>query len=206
MRKAILYLVIGLLIHGCANRPLTNESVRTLSACCKSYSEIPYAQLGIEEKQSVRISEDSPIFEFPEGKSRFTAFEFKPSESVKALDIDMVVSSIYLPSATIFLPSLVFLNSNKQPTRTVSELQVRQLHDFWAGEYYFTRVEVMPGERYLVVYTDAKSLGQTIPLVKGGEGNFFLAGKTPIYVPSGGGVTHHLPRDAVGVISLKTRR
>ncbi|MDD5329649.1 MAG: MalM family protein [Sulfuricella sp.] len=205
MRKTVLYLITVLLIQGCASAP-TNESVRSLSVCCKSFSEIPYVQLGLEEKQSVRISEDSPVFEFSEGKSRFTAFEFKPSERVKAVDIDIAVSSIYLPSATIFLPSFVFLNSDKQPTRTVSEIQVQQLHDFWAGEYFFTRVEVMPGERYLVVYTDAKSLGQTIPLVKGGAGNSFLAGKTPIYVPGGGGVTHQLPRDAIGVISLKAKK
>jgi maltose operon periplasmic protein len=192
------------LILGCASTPPIASSVSSVATCCSSIADARYGMLQLETKESVRITDTSPVFEFTSGRSYFAAFELGQSELVRAIDIEMSLSSSWLPSATVFLPSLVFLNAKKQATRVVSELQVQQLNNFWTGGYYFTRVEVKPDESHVIVYTDVKAVGQTIPFNNSSSGAIFMAGKTPIYIP-GSASTHRLARDVGGVISLKTR-
>ena len=42
--------------------------------CCESFREFDFQPLVAGEKHEVVLDENSPLFEFPEGKSRFFAF------------------------------------------------------------------------------------------------------------------------------------
>jgi Maltose operon periplasmic protein precursor (MalM) len=204
MLRLVLIAIALTAVAGCASTAPTSAGVKDLQVCCRSFADMRYAALEIDQEESIRVTEKSLVYEFSEGKSRFAAFEIKQPERVKALDIEMNLSSSWLPAASVFLPNVVFLDSERRVTRVVTEIEVRQIQNFWAGSYYFARVPVLPGERFLVVYADPGLIGQTLPFNNGGAGYVFMAGKTPIYVP-GGASTHQLPRDTVGAIKLKTR-
>jgi hypothetical protein len=68
----------------------------------------------------------------------------------------------------------------------------------------FASRAVMPGERYVVVYTDATAIGQTLLFNKPGAGYLWMSGRTPMYSYRRAS-SQWLARDTVGLISLKAR-
>jgi maltose operon periplasmic protein len=204
MLKHSLAVFLFAFVVGCATTKPTAESVNSMKPCCQSLANLSFETLVAEQKKDLRFTATSPVFAFVDGNSHVSALFLGNSSAIRALDVEIPLSSGYLPSASVFVPSFVFLNSEKQLTRTVDEVTVRQRQDFWSGGYYFVRVDVQPDERYVVIYTNSKAIGSTLPFNNAGAGYVFSAGKTPIFVP-GGQSTHQLARDSVGTISIKAR-
>ena len=202
MKRCISLLALAAVLQGCATAPPTTESLNSIKICCSSYATLHYDLLQAGHDAAIKITDQSPVYKFPEGKSHFAAFRLDPADHPRSIEVDIDLSSSWLPAATVFIPSFVFLDKDKQETRAVSDIQIEQRENFWTGGYYSVQEMAKPEEQYVVIYTNPKVVGQTIPFQNNSSGYMFMAGSAPVYVP-GGSSTHQLPRNTIGALTIK---
>ena len=84
--------------------------------CCASLAELPYQALRMGESASVKIDRDSQVFDFPQGRSRFAAWQL-PSRSATpyAIALRSNVTPGNMPGVGqlyIFSPAIMLLDEN----------------------------------------------------------------------------------------------
>lgn len=91
------------------------EAMEQREPCCAEYSQLAYTKLPLAQRVSARIGPDSPLFRFPEGNSRWVAWELPLSTEGKTL----VLRSLATPSALagtghfyVFSPIVSWLDEN----------------------------------------------------------------------------------------------
>jgi maltose operon protein len=184
------------------------RDLATAKMCCRSYAEFPYSPVKLEEPVEIDINSESPMFDFPEGRSFFAAFNL-PREA-NNIEFMTGVNGIWLPTATVFMPQFLFLDESSNPMATVSEITVRQAipmfepafgtTSYWSGRFYIPK-----GARKLVMYASAKRLGETITHRKLESGSVYLLGTIPVITPGGREITHKIPFSSVGSVKLRIR-
>jgi hypothetical protein len=164
---------------------LYKEALTTGRPCCQSYSQISYKRIAIAENQSAMIGPHSELFDFPDGRSRFVAWELPRSSTPYVIAMRSVVTPSALPGTGhfyIFAPAVMLLDGNfnviaNQERGIFAPVPATMFPPRSAslqGVVNITGNEVAP--RYLIVYT-------TQSLIEG-----TLRTSMPGFVPIAGGV------------------
>lgn len=157
-----------LAVAGCA-APTSLALQQSLAAapdCCASERDFSYEALAVGERRRVELSASSPAHRFSTGKSFYVAFQLPPQPRPLTVQVRSFVSGgLTLEEAYLFYPVVAVLDADycrrsvvSVPPDKVSSL-VRD--DFFAGVVLDLSVPVNAGDRAVVLYTDARLLGQT---------------------------------------------
>lgn len=123
--KAVSALVL-VSVAGCANISGQQEELSQIPVCCRALGAIPTEALSASP-QTVAISDKSPVFEFPQGRSRFRAFELAPSADQRMqrrIRLESLVigpTNVYTAGqswARYFHPAITFMDMERRPLGT----------------------------------------------------------------------------------------
>ncbi|MCS3831612.1 maltose operon protein [Aeromonas veronii] len=139
------------------------QQLGSATVCCTSISELQYQPLAAEQKRVVAIDGSSPAFNFPEGKSYYAAFKLPTNSG------DLKVTVAGLIDKTLFNPTVLLLDSQFKPTRTIGAdiitYKPARMLDGDRVEGVFTIDRSYVGnpnnETYMVIYTTQATLSQT---------------------------------------------
>ncbi|WP_139464118.1 MalM family protein [Aeromonas veronii] len=139
------------------------QQLGSATVCCTSISELQYQPLAAEQKRVVAIDGSSSAFNFPEGKSYYAAFKLPTNSG------DLKVTVAGLIDKTLFNPTVLLLDSQFKPTRTIGAdiitYKPARMLDGDRVEGVFTIDRSYVGnpnnETYMVIYTTQATLSQT---------------------------------------------
>lgn len=139
------------------------QQLGSATVCCTSINELQYQPLAAEQKRVVAIDGSSPAFNFPEGKSYYAAFKLPTNSG------DLKVTVAGLIDKTLFNPTVLLLDSQFKPTRTIGAdiitYKPARMLDGDRVEGVFTIDRSYVGnpnnETYMVIYTTQATLSQT---------------------------------------------
>ncbi|MFM5756318.1 MalM family protein [Aeromonas veronii] len=139
------------------------QQLGSATVCCTSINELQYQPLAAEQKRVVAIDGSSPVFNFPEGKSYYAAFKLPTNSG------DLKVTVAGLIDKTLFNPTVLLLDSQFKPTRTIGAdiitYKPARMLDGDRVEGVFTIDRSYVGnpnnETYMVIYTTQATLSQT---------------------------------------------
>ncbi|MCX0430018.1 MalM family protein [Aeromonas veronii] len=139
------------------------QQLGSATVCCTSISELQYQPLAAEQERVIAIDGSSPAFNFPEGKSYYAAFKLPTNSG------DLKVTVAGLIDKTLFNPTVLLLDSQFKPTRTIGAdiitYKPARMLDGDRVEGVFTIDRSYVGnpnnETYMVIYTTQATLSQT---------------------------------------------
>ena len=143
------------------------DSLSRASSCCRDYSTLPYATANAGDDKWLPIDENSPVFNFSEGKSYFTAFKLPQNSG----DLRITVAAEI--GKTLFFPSVVLMDSQFKVTRVIDRsvfsYKEAQLLAGNRIEGIFTVDRTYVGnpnnETYMVIYTPENKLSETTTIL-----------------------------------------
>ncbi|MDH4564597.1 MalM family protein [Pseudomonas sp. BN411] len=118
--------------------------------CCGQLPDDAFTEVSVEEPRFEELNNLSPSFDFPMGRSYYSALKLPRSQHSYGLRIRSFANR------QVVYPSLLFLDEAKRPTRLVSDA-VYQLHGETWYRYAFiegtVQVRANQGERYVLLLT-----------------------------------------------------
>ncbi len=118
--------------------------------CCGQLPDDAFTEVSVEEPRYEELNNLSPSFDFPMGRSYYSALKLPRSQHGYGLRIRSFANR------QVVYPSLLFLDEAKRPTRLVSDA-VYQLHGETWYRYAFiegtVQVRANQGERYVLLLT-----------------------------------------------------
>ena len=143
------------------------DSLSRASSCCRDYSTLPYATANAGDDKWLPIDENSPVFNFSEGKSYFAAFKLPQNSG----DLRITVAAEI--GKTLYFPSVVLMDSQFKVTRVIdSKVFSYKEAQLLAGnriEGVFTVDRTYIGnpnnETYMVIYTPENKLSETTTIL-----------------------------------------
>jgi len=158
-------LFAALIMSACTTGPLEQTGIflppeheKQLAArkvCCASYGEFHFQRLDKNAESTFTLVPDSPVFQFPHGRSYFAAYEL-PVAAATLIVKTIPVNMLYNPVGHVLVPAVVFLDANKnligiaRPTYTPKHPRV--IGDSWAE----ASLPIVSGARFAIV-VDARS-------------------------------------------------
>ena len=147
------------------------DSLSRANSCCRDYSTLPYATANAGDDKWLPIDENSPIFNFAEGKSYFAAFKLPQNSG----DLRITVAAEI--GKTLFFPSVVLMDSQFKVTRVIDRsvfsYKEAQLLAGNRIEGIFTVDRTYVGnpnnETYMVIYTPENRLSETTTVMSEGK-------------------------------------
>ena len=162
---AIFILTLNLLVSCSSTTPaLLKNTLDKSSACCDDLSKLKYTKLDYDDGDTFHLDESSPVFQFPQGKSRFIAVELPPRPEGRKLSLTLRPTS-YLKDKVgyrhyYFLPRMIAMDNNFNIKRNLGidvEALITELH---VDEWVYARFELNDDERYFVIYSDPAYYGR----------------------------------------------
>jgi hypothetical protein len=128
--------------------------------CCVQLPDSAFTELSVDEPRYRELNTLSPSFDFPMGRSYYSAIKLPSSQHTYGLRVRSFANK------QVVYPSLLFLDASKHPTRLISDA-VYQLHAETWYSYAFIEgtvpVNAVAGERYvLLLTTNADRAVQTL--------------------------------------------
>ncbi|NWL80891.1 transcriptional regulator [Pseudomonas taiwanensis] len=118
--------------------------------CCGQLADAAFTEVSVEEPRYEELNNLSPSFDFPMGRSYYSALKLPRSQHSYGLRIRSFANR------QVVYPSLLFLDEAKRPTRLVSDA-IYQLHGETWYRYAFiegtVQVRANQGERYVLLLT-----------------------------------------------------
>ncbi len=119
--KILTYLALLICLSSCATGPLNatgtflppihTQKLLSASLCCSSYKNFQFNKLTKNQEFKVSITPESPVFEFIQGRSFFSAFEL-PSKAPKSLTVKTEpVNMLWNRDGHVLIPAIVFLDN-----------------------------------------------------------------------------------------------
>lgn len=119
-------------------------------SCCVQLADANFTELSVDEPRYRELNKLSPSFDFPMGRSYYSAIKLPSSQHTYGLRVRSFANK------QVVYPSLLFLDASKHPTRLVSDA-VYQLHAETWYSYAFIEgtipVNAEAGERYVLLLT-----------------------------------------------------
>lgn len=94
------------------------EALAGARACCRSLAELAYQPLDMAARKSFAIGPDSPVFEFPTGRSRFLALRLPATPPPYTVSLRSVATPGNLGGVGrmyVFAPAIMLLDRKFQP-------------------------------------------------------------------------------------------
>lgn len=145
-------LMLNLILSGCASVDMMQKDLSTNNQITKSYDEMNFKKLETMKEESINFESKSPTYVFEEGKKYYAALNIPEPRQPRLINIKTYLTSSYLPSASILVPQLIFLNVNKQPIGKAKDFKLYPDSDFWLGGYFTADVSVPADANYMVVH------------------------------------------------------
>ena len=213
MKKYHLVFAMTLFLTGCGSFPVEqeyrngvkhfivpaqiSEQLRTASSCCRSYSEIQYAELYPNQNLEIKIDPESPAYDFETGKSFFLAYKLP----VTNLPYKMTIKSFF--SGHAFYPSVLLLDGEYKVTRSVSKSEFKYTEPGLVergrieGSILFTPSK--NNETYLIIHTTDELMNEVVFSSESGYG--YATSTGPAFAPGGKYASHFGP---VGMLKVIT--
>jgi hypothetical protein len=147
-------LTLSILLCGCAASRL-QEPPSADRICCTSFADMAFQVLPYDQDRKIHLdAKSSTAFQFPQGRSVFVAFKLPSDHGGTSLRVSTYLSGAgYLPSATILLPRIVFLNENKEAVISKNDIRFQQKSAFLVGTYFEAQVSIPTDASYFIVYS-----------------------------------------------------
>jgi hypothetical protein len=185
---------------GAVDDTLVLKDLAAAEPCCQSFAAmnpIPFEERrpGLVQSPSAiyAISEQSPVFDFAEGRSRFLAFELPASAGGKQIvvhaGISGVTSRCRSPASTVggfraVSPKFVFLDEGKKSISGPVKPSMRTSRTYEALQFF---TAVPESARIVVIYGDPTTFGQAIGSAESRGTVVPVVGAPGVFVPIGGG-------------------
>lgn len=145
---------LSILLFGCAAARL-QEPPSADRICCSSFADMTFHVLPFDQDRKIQLDvKSSTAFQFPQGRSVFVAFKLPSDNGGTFLRVSTYLSGAgYLPSATILLPGVVFLNENKEVVISKNDISFQRKSAFLVGTFFETQVSIPTDASYFVVYS-----------------------------------------------------
>lgn len=173
MKRRVFLLSSSAVLTGCAtppSLPLVNTD-SSVKGCCSVLSEAAYIKYAGNSIVRLGIAAESQSFVFPGGTSQFAGLELAGSGAYGLLETTVAVEGFFLPTATILIPSFMFLDSSFREISTVEPVffQNTGKHEDSRYSTYYGACFIPPASRYIVVFSDPRMLQSArVRYLKGG--------------------------------------
>jgi len=156
-----------LAVSACAPTSLAlRDSLAAAPDCCARERDFRYQALGLGERVKVELGAASPAHAFSTGKSYYAAFRLPPQPRPLTVQVRSIISGgITLAEAYLFYPVVAVLDADYGSRLVVSvppdKVSAAVKDDFFAGVVLDLSVPIVAGDTFVVLYSDARLLGQT---------------------------------------------
>ena len=126
----VIYSLLFVLLVGCStlgqyvvptdsdvlgNRDEAVAALHAKNVCCKSFQDITYQDISVSNATLVKIDDSAFVFEFPEGKSYFSAYKLPANSGDLKITVEAEIG------ATVFFPKVLLMDSKFRKTRVISD-------------------------------------------------------------------------------------
>jgi maltose operon periplasmic protein len=178
LRKIGLFILVASLM-GCATpMPSQLATLQNQKTCCASLADFVYKPLALENELTFSIESRSPVFDFPTGKSYFSAFAL-PTGNSRGVRVSSFFNGIWITQ--YFQPIFLFLDDKKQPLIAATPNLRFSPTRLTADAQMIGGVRVPDAAAFLVIYTRDFSDTKVTAVIPGSS-SVFMAGPTPIMV------------------------
>lgn len=187
---SVFLFVSSIALVGCAASPQTERArLQSIVVCCQKISDIP-ATSPLATENEFGITYDSPVFDFPSGRSPFVAF--RVPEAMRGREF--LLRSFIVPFTLrgrahgYFAPTLTYLDADRKLISTFHDSNPRgEMYGGWGRGVFWSSISIPQSAAYIVIYTSAAQLGeqQTSYVVSPG---YLIGPVGGTYVTQGGGM------------------
>lgn len=170
--RTLLSLAVTIALSGCAMTGTTSgpagqmldkdhslagqNALQHASICCQNLLAVPYQPL---KNASIVIDQNAPVMNFPSGRSYFFAGKIDDVQLGQLVTLDAMIGKSVLPVA------VQLLDENYRITRQIPSSHFQLKEGTLLSQYAISgSFQLMPNERYLLVYADAGQYGKTLSL------------------------------------------
>lgn len=153
-------LVISVVLTACAS-PVPREWIRLehAASCCDGFASLHYQSLPVGELLKSELSASSAVFDFPEGKSYFAAYNISGSFTGGTVYVAGYGSGFAKSDASWFYPAVTVLNEEFLPIGYSDDGVPIHSGGYWHGE---TTIEnrmhdVSERAKYVIVHFPARA-------------------------------------------------
>lgn len=154
---------LAITVAGCASIDTQKERLAAAKICCQGPHQFRYKDLPPTGELSLSISDESPVFEFPSGRSYFDAVRLGRADQSAKVRIKIHPARAY-PRLGTFCPSLTFLTAQFDTIQTKYE-PPRWHQAFWTSAFFFADYEIPAGAVYAVIHSEASRSGESLTRV-----------------------------------------
>lgn len=188
MLRTIASVCTSLLVAGCSSLPRQTEYLAGVFPCCENVSQFKFSQMKQGEELIASISETSPAFGFPSGKSYFAAFQLPPSiRTGTTMTLRTFWAATKLERPQVFCPSVTFYDKGVKPITT--ELFMLSYHQGATKDdgHWRSMASVPSDALYAVLHTETRRIGNILAVSTGSMAPpLLLVGPGFAYYQSGG--------------------
>lgn len=150
------------LIVACSPLPRQAEHLSSTETCCENTSNIDYLDLEAKEETDAEISETSPLFDFPGGRSYFAAFKIPSDLRFNRIHIASYPVGHILKSTQVLCPTFTFLDKDFNAVATKS-IALRYVGPGrFTSAFYFNEFTMPSDSDYLIIHTRSADIGKTV--------------------------------------------
>jgi hypothetical protein len=183
MTRKFFSLVVALLA-GCSSVHQHTERLAGLPSCCSEPAEFEFIDMRDRGESSVQITEETPAYPFPDGKSHFSPFRLPPSDKAgRLLSVKTFWATTQLGRPQVFCPSATFYDIRHKNIST----ELLMLSYQPSQGYWLANARVPDGAHYLVLHAEARRIGNILAVSTGEDSPaLFLIGPGFFFYDRGG--------------------
>lgn len=193
----------GIGLVGCSSPlPRQAEILQTARSCCSSLAQLPISGTVGSARLSAEFTDNSAVFDFPEGRSYFAAFELPPDWIGGSLELTTWHRGNTTLDSQVFCPVVTALDSAK---KSLGNLALGGMKFTRAGfidnAHFSALVEVPKDAAYIVVHTPTSTIGGSLRASVDRQGGAIIVGSGVFFEPGGREVVR-IPCGQQGKVSV----
>jgi hypothetical protein len=154
--RVILLFILGVVLSSCVGVSQMQEKLAKATEKTNSVAEMRFMPIDALTEQTVKFDEKTPFYDFQHGKSFYSAISLPEPRQPRFLNVKTYLTSSYLPSAAVLIPSFLVLDKNKKEIAKIESYRLNDGTDFWQGGYFQGRVSLPADAAYLVSYASSE--------------------------------------------------
>jgi hypothetical protein len=167
-------------------------------------AEFEFSQLDKAKPLELPITDLSPVYSFPQGKSYFAAIKLPEQRASNRMLLKIPTKGIFKQEVQLFCPTVTYLNESKaQLPNPVAARIYWQSPGWLATGFHYSVIEVPEEARYAVFHTDERAIGRMAAVPGAAPGYTFFNGSSYTYVP--GGPNSGIPCGQQGSLEVEVR-
>lgn len=152
----IVLCVLSVILSSCVGVSQMQERLAKATEQTNSIGEMQFAPIETSVEQTIKFDEKTPFYHFQHGKSFYAAISLPEPRQPRYLNIKTFLTSSYLPSAAVLIPSFLVLDENKNEIAKLENYRLSKESDFFKGGFFLGRVTLPADAVYLVAYASSQ--------------------------------------------------